>query len=71
MSSKTSYSEWLARQSAAFQKDVLGPERYKLFSKGELTIDRFVDDDGRTLTLKELREREPMAFDLVKNAEPA
>ncbi|MNH23416.1 hypothetical protein D3C79_833120 [compost metagenome] len=62
VSSKTTYGEWLARQPAAFQKDVLGPERYKLFSKGELTIDRFVDDNGKTLTLKQLREREPMAF---------
>lgn len=63
VSSKTSYGEWLARQPAAFQSDVLGPERYKLFSKGELSIDRFVDDDGKTLTLKQLREREPMAFE--------
>lgn len=62
VSSKTSYGEWLARQSAAFQSDVLGPERYKLFSRGGLTMDRFVDDDGKTLTLKELREREPLAF---------
>lgn len=63
VSSKTTYGEWLARQPAAFQEDVLGPARYKLFSKGQLTIDRFVDDDGRTLTLKQLREREPMAFE--------
>lgn len=63
VSSKTTYGEWLARQPAAFQEDVLGPARYKLFSKGELSIDRFVDDDGRTLTLKQLREREPMAFE--------
>ncbi|MGE8455077.1 MAG: phage head morphogenesis protein, partial [Pseudomonas alloputida] len=34
----------------------------ELFSKGELSIDRFVDDDGKTLTLKQLREREPMAL---------
>ena len=62
VSSRTTYGEWLARQPAAFQEDVLGPARYKLFSKGELSIDRFVDDDGRTLTLKQLREREPMAY---------
>ncbi|MNP07835.1 hypothetical protein D3C76_998780 [compost metagenome] len=62
VSSKTSYAEWLARQPAAFQRDVLGPARYELFSKGELSIDRFVDDDGKTLTLKQLREREPMAL---------
>lgn len=47
-SSKTTYGEWLARQPAAVQEDVLGPARYKLFSKGELSIDRFVDDDSRT-----------------------
>lgn len=65
VSSKTSYGEWLARQPASFQKDVLGPERYKLFSKGELAIDRFVDDNGKILTLRQLREREPMAFELA------
>ena len=63
VSSKTSYQEWLGRQSAEFQKDVLGPNRYALFSKGELTLDKFVDDAGRTLTLKQLREREADAFD--------
>ncbi len=61
--SDTTYSEWLARQSAAFQKDVLGPARYKLFSKGELTLDKFVNDNGRTLTLDQLRERNPLAFE--------
>lgn len=63
VSSKTSYPEWLARQPVSFQKDVLGPARYELFSKGELPIDRFVDDNGKTLTLQQLREREPMAFE--------
>ncbi len=63
VSSKTSYGEWLARQPASFQRDVLGPARYELFIKGELPIDRFVDDNGKTLTLQQLREREPMAFE--------
>lgn len=63
VSSKTSYQEWLSRQPAAFQRDVLGPARYKLFTKGELSLDRFVDDNGKTLTLKELKELEPLAFE--------
>ena len=63
VSSKMSYQEWLARQTAAFQRDILGPNRYALFSKGELTLDKFVDDNGKTLTLQQLREREPMAFE--------
>lgn len=63
VSSKTSYQEWLSRQPAAFQRDVLGPARYKLFTKGELSLDRFVDDNGKTLTLKELKDLEPLAFE--------
>lgn len=62
VNSKTSYPEWLARQPASFQKDVLGRTRYELFSKGKLDIDKFVDN-GRTLTLDQLREREPESFD--------
>ena len=62
VNSKTSYPEWLARQPASFQKDVLGRTRYELFSKGKLDIDKFVDN-GRTLTLDQLREREPASFE--------
>ena len=63
VSSKTSYQEWLVRQPAAFQRDILGPNRYALFTKGELTLDKFIDDNGKTLTLQQLRERESMAFE--------
>jgi SPP1 gp7 family putative phage head morphogenesis protein len=63
VSSKTSYQDWLARQPAAFQRDVLGTNRYALFSQGNLTLDRFVDDNGKTLTLKQLKELEPRAFE--------
>lgn len=63
VSSKTSYKEWLARQPAAFQRDILGPNRYALFSKGELSLDKFIDDNGKTLTLEQLKDLEPLAFD--------
>ncbi|WP_017255076.1 head morphogenesis protein [Pseudomonas tolaasii] len=63
VSSKTSYQEWLARQPAAFQRDILGPNRYALFSKGELTLDKFVDENGKTLTLQQLKDLEPLAFE--------
>lgn len=66
VSSKTSYGDWLARQPASFQKEVLGPARYKLFSKGELSIDRFVDgESGKQYTLEQLKELEPHAFELA------
>lgn len=63
VSSKTSYGEWLAKQPASFQQDVLGPARYKLFSKGEMTLDKFVDSNGKTLTLDQLRVKDAAAFD--------
>ncbi|MNF69811.1 Phage Mu protein F like protein [compost metagenome] len=63
VSSKTTYQEWLSRQPASFQRDVLGPNRYELFTKGELTLDKFVDDNGKTLTLAQLREKEAAAFE--------
>lgn len=65
VSSKTTYGEWLARQPAAFQKEVLGPARYELFSKGDLSIDRFVDDNGKQYSLDQLRDLEPHAFELA------
>jgi SPP1 gp7 family putative phage head morphogenesis protein len=63
VSSKTTYQQWLARQPAAFQKDVLGPARHKLFSKGDLTLDKFVDQNGKQITLDELKQLEPRAFE--------
>jgi SPP1 gp7 family putative phage head morphogenesis protein len=52
----TTYEQWLKRQPAAFQKDVLGAKRYDLFSKGKISMDRFVDEaSGREYTLAELR----------------
>lgn len=53
---ETTYSTWLAAQPAAFQDDVLGPARGKLFRSGTLGLDAFVDSTGRTLTLEELRQ---------------
>ncbi len=56
------YGDWLRNQSAAVQDDALGPTRGKLFREGGLAVDRFVNDEGRTLTLDELRKRDAAAF---------
>ena len=56
------YQKWLARQTAQFQDDILGPTRGKLFRKGGLTLDKFVNRRGDELTLKELAEKERKAF---------
>ena len=58
VSANLTYSGFLKTQSKAFQEDVLGVERAKLFRSGKVTLSRFTDDMGRTLTLDELRQRE-------------
>lgn len=51
---KTSYGSWLKRQKADVQDEVLGKGRAALFRKGEVSIEGFVNEQGRTLSLDEL-----------------
>jgi SPP1 gp7 family putative phage head morphogenesis protein len=60
---RTTYQEWLKRQPAQIQDDILGPTRGKLFREGGLTLDRFVSREGDELTLDELRQRNRKAFE--------
>lgn len=59
---KVTYQQWLGRQSAAFQDDVLGKTRGRLFRRGGLELDRFVDQSGRQLSLRELAVSDKSAF---------
>jgi len=58
----TNYTDFLESSSAAFQDDVLGPARGRLFRSGELGLDRFVDNSGKRLTLRQLYDTDPGAF---------
>ena len=51
--SETNYSAWLRKQPKSFQDEVLGKTRAELFRSGT-TLDRFVDVNGRPLTIAEL-----------------
>jgi hypothetical protein len=57
VSSELNYDGWLRKQPREFQDDVLGVQKARLFRKG-LTMERFVDKEGREFTLKELEKRE-------------
>jgi len=57
------YGQWLKRQPVAVQNEVLGVQKAKLFRKGDLSIDKFVDSRGNAYTLDELRRRESAAFE--------
>ncbi|MEE4461546.1 hypothetical protein V2S84_05310, partial [Azotobacter chroococcum] len=59
---ETTYSQWLQRQSAARQDQILGPERGRLLREGGLRLEDFYSDRGAWLTLDELRKRDAEAF---------
>lgn len=48
------YSEWIARQPASVQDEVLGPTRGKLLRAGEYKVTEFTDSAGKRIPLKEL-----------------
>lgn len=58
--SKTTYSQWLKRQPEAFQDEILGRSKADLFRRGKVPLDKFVDENGRELTLAELRDLEQL-----------
>lgn len=58
----TTYQDFLKRQPAAFQDEVLGKTKGKLFREGGLTVDQFVDRAGNELTLAQLAASKPEAF---------
>lgn len=62
VSATETYQTWLQKQPVAFQNDVLGVSKARLFRKGGVTLDRFVDRAGRSYTLAELAKREAAAF---------
>ncbi len=59
---KVTYGQWLTRQSREFQDDVLGRTRGRLFRRGELSLDKFVNRRGDQISLEELASREASAF---------
>lgn len=61
--STTTYQQWLGNQPAAFQDDVLGKTKGALFRRGGLALDQYVDRAGNELSIAQLRERFPGAFD--------
>lgn len=53
--SSTTYQKWLEDQSEARQNEILGPSRAKLFREGEADLSDMVRNDGRRVTVDELR----------------
>lgn len=52
-----SYEQWLRKKPKKFQIEQLGPKKYELWKKGELTFTDLINQTGRPLTVKELEEK--------------
>jgi SPP1 gp7 family putative phage head morphogenesis protein len=67
VSGESTYYAWLRRQPAAFQDSAIGPARGRLLRNGGLSAERFSElSVGKTfepLTLDQMRNLEPVAFD--------
>lgn len=55
--SNVTYQDWIKRQPAKFQDEVLGPTRARLFREGGVPLDKFVDASGKQYNLDQLRTR--------------
>lgn len=60
---ETTYQTWLTGQSAAFQDDVLGQTKGKLFRDGDLKLTAFVNRNGDELSLHDLAAKYGSAFE--------
>jgi len=58
----TNYADFLKRQPASFQDDVLGVTKAKLYRNGGLSVDAFVDRRGMEISLDQLAANRPEAF---------
>lgn|GEM_PF-299689 len=56
------YSEWLAKQSAKRQDEILGKAKGAMFRTGKLPLAGFYNDKGKALTLEELKAQQPAAY---------
>lgn len=55
VSGDLTYEQWLETKSETFQKEVLGPGRYELWSEGKISLRDLIDQRGNPLTLTQLR----------------
>lgn len=65
----TDYNSWLKTQSKEVQQDVLGKTRLKLWKNNKLFMADMVHQNGRQLTLAELKQQTIAGAETIKGAE--
>ncbi len=66
----TNYDTFLRNSDVPFQNNVLGPTRARLFRAGEFDVQGFVDNSGDRLTLRQLYDKKPGAFQRLQIPAP-
>lgn len=71
VSSRKTFSGWLNDQPADFQREFFrkyrdGDAKYELFKQGGLNAKDFIDADGAEISLQELRDQNPLAWQKAK-----
>ncbi|USA54608.1 minor capsid protein [Acinetobacter sp. C32I] len=58
----TTFKVFFKKTDDFFQKEWLGPKRYKLYKEGKLDFDKFFDPEGQLYTLEHLRKLDELKF---------
>ncbi|MDR8438811.1 phage head morphogenesis protein, partial [Acinetobacter baumannii] len=56
------FKEFFKKTDDFFQREWLGPKRYKLYKEGKFDFDKFFDPEGRLYTLDQLRKLDEQTF---------
>jgi phage putative head morphogenesis protein, SPP1 gp7 family len=62
LDANTTFSEFFKKTDDFFQKEWLGPRRFKLYKEGKFDFDKFFDPEGRLYTLDQLRKLDEQTF---------
>ncbi|MGK8800966.1 minor capsid protein [Acinetobacter seifertii] len=66
LDANTTFKEFFVKTDDFFQKEWLGPKRYKLYKEGKFDFEKFFDPEGRLYTLDQLRKLDERAFENLK-----
>ncbi|URM40036.1 minor capsid protein [Acinetobacter sp. AS23] len=62
LDANTTFREFFKKTDDFFQKEWLGPKRYKLYKEGKFDFEKFFDPEGQLYTLEELRKLDERIF---------
>lgn len=64
LDANTTFKEFFSKTDYFFQKEWLGPKRFKLYKEGKFDFEKFFDPEGRLYTLEGLRELDQKVFNI-------